>query len=96
MIGIFLEDAPSHMDAIVLGAANGAIQTVRREAHALAGSASNVGLACLTEASRALQHACERAGGIDAAAVAAVADALRAGAPLAAGWAKAHEGARTE
>ena len=91
MIGIFVEDAPAHIAAIQLGAANGAIQTVRREAHALAGSASNVGLADLTEASRALQHACERAGGIDAAAVAAVADALRAATPLAVAWAKAHE-----
>jgi signal transduction histidine kinase/HPt (histidine-containing phosphotransfer) domain-containing protein/FixJ family two-component response regulator len=90
MIGIFVEDAPAHIAAIRRGMAAGALQSVRREAHALAGAASNVGLTRLTEASRTLQHASERAGGPDADAVEAVAAALHHAVPLAIAWAEAH------
>ena len=90
MVGIFVEDAPAHMAAIRRGMADGAIQTVRRAAHALAGAASNVGLTQLTEAARALQHASERAGGPDADAIEAVAAALHHAVPLANAWVEAH------
>jgi hypothetical protein len=94
MIHIFLEDAPARMAAIRRGMANGAIQTVRREAHALAGAASNVGLSRLAEAAGALQNAVERSA-IDDAMIEPVAAALRDSLPLATAWAEALEGMAT-
>jgi HPt (histidine-containing phosphotransfer) domain-containing protein len=67
---------------------------VRREAHALAGAASNVGLPRLREAAGALQIAAERSGADDAA-VETVAAALRDSMPLATAWAEAHERVET-
>jgi CheY-like chemotaxis protein len=90
MVRIFLEDAPARMAAIRRGLATGANQTVRREAHALAGAASNVGLPRLGEAAFALQIAVERSGA-DEATVETVAAALRDSLPLATAWAEAHE-----
>jgi len=94
MVRIFLEDAPARMAAIRRGLANGAHQTVRREAHALAGAASNVGLSRLREAAGALQVAVERSA-VDDAAVETVAAALRDSLLLATAWADAHEGMAT-
>ena len=94
MIHIFLEDAPGRMAAIRRGVTNGANQTVRREAHALAGAASNVGLSRLSEAAGALQFAVERSG-VNDAMIETVAAALRDSLPLATNWAEAHEGLET-
>jgi hypothetical protein len=94
MVRIFLEDAPARMVAIRRAVAAGANQTVRREAHALAGAASNVGLTRLSEAAGALQTAVEQAQ-VDAAIVETVAAALRDSLPLATTWAEAHEGLET-
>lgn len=94
MVRIFLEDAPARMAAIRRSVATGANQTVRREAHALAGAASNVGLPRLSEAAGALQLAVERSG-VDEAIVETVAAALRDSLLLATHWANAHEGMAT-
>jgi HPt (histidine-containing phosphotransfer) domain-containing protein len=94
MIRIFLEDAPARMAAIGRGVAAGAYQTVRREAHAMAGAASNVGLPRLAEAAGALQIAAERSR-IDDTTVETVAAALRDSLPLATAWAEAHENLET-
>jgi signal transduction histidine kinase/DNA-binding response OmpR family regulator len=94
MVRIFLEDAPARMAAIRRGLASGANQAVRREAHALAGAASNVGLSRLGEAAGALQVAIERSG-MDDAMVERVAAALRDSLSLATAWAEAHEGLAT-
>jgi signal transduction histidine kinase/HPt (histidine-containing phosphotransfer) domain-containing protein/ActR/RegA family two-component response regulator len=91
MVNIFLEDAPARMAAIRRGVANGASQTVRREAHALAGAASNVGLSRLSEAAGALQNAIERTA-MDATDIEAVAAAFNDSLPLVAEWVAAHEG----
>jgi HPt (histidine-containing phosphotransfer) domain-containing protein len=91
MVDIFLADAPGRMAAIRRGLAEGANQTVRREAHALAGAASNVGLPRLSEAAGALQSAVERSG-VDEATVETVAAALRDSLPQVALWVEAHEG----
>jgi signal transduction histidine kinase/DNA-binding response OmpR family regulator len=90
LLRIFLEDAPARMVAIRRAMADGAIQIVRREAHALAGSAGTVGLSSLREAARILQLATERAGPDDAC-IETVAIALRDSLPLAIAWAEAHE-----
>jgi two-component system, sensor histidine kinase and response regulator len=94
MIGIFLEDAPARMAAIWRGLADGANQKVRREAHALAGAASNVGLPRLHDAAGALQFAVERSS-VDEATVETVAAALRDSLPLATVWVAAHQGLET-
>jgi HPt (histidine-containing phosphotransfer) domain-containing protein len=94
MVEIFLTDAPVRMAAIRRGLAEGADQTVRREAHALAGAASNVGLPRLSEASGALQSAVERSG-VDEATVETVAAALRDSLPQVRLWAAAHEELQT-
>jgi len=86
MARIFLEDAPHRMAAIRRGMANGSIQTVRREAHALAGAAGCVGLRRLSEAAYALQIASEQAAPAEAT-VEAVAGALRHVLPLLTYWA---------
>jgi HPt (histidine-containing phosphotransfer) domain-containing protein len=90
MLRIFLEDAPVHMAAIESAMERGSIQTVRREAHALAGAARTVGLPRLGDSAAALQKASEGSGP-DANAVATVATLLRDSLPLAAAWAEAHE-----
>lgn len=90
MLHIFLEDAPTHMAAIRRAMADGAIQTVRRESHALAGAARTVGLTRLGKVAAALQKASEGSGP-DNGAIETVADALRDSLPLAATWADAHE-----
>ncbi len=90
MVRIFLEDAPVRMAAIRRGLVDGANQTVRREAHALAGAASNVGLPRLAAAAGSLQIAVERSG-VDEAAVEAVAAALHDSLPLVTAWAEAHQ-----
>jgi hypothetical protein len=94
MVRIFLEDSPARMAAIRRGLADGAIQTVRREAHSLGGAASNVGLPRLSKAAGALQAAVERSG-LDEAAVEIVADALRDSVLLLTPWADAHTGMET-
>jgi len=90
MLRIFLEDAPSHMMAIRHAMTSGAIQTVRREAHALAGAASTVGLTRLGRLAAALQKASEGTGPA-AEVVEMLAEALRESLPLAAAWADAHD-----
>jgi HPt (histidine-containing phosphotransfer) domain-containing protein len=91
MLRIFLEDAPPHMEAITRALASGAIQTVRREAHALAGAARTVGLTRLGRLAAALQKASEGTGPA-AEVVEALNEALRESLPLAAAWADAHDG----
>jgi HPt (histidine-containing phosphotransfer) domain-containing protein len=90
MLRIFLEDAPSHMMAIRHAMTSGAIQTVRREAHALAGAARTVGLTRLGRLAAALQKASEGTGPA-AEVVEMLAEALRESLPLAAAWADAHD-----
>ena len=90
MIRVFLQDAPARMVAIQRAAADGAAQIVRREAHALAGAAWNVGLARLGKTVGALQSLCERAEPDDAS-IEAVAIVLRDSSLLAAAWADQHE-----
>ena len=90
VIHAFLEDAPGRVAAIQRAMADGAILTIRREAHALAGAARNVGLTPLGEAAYALQKASEGAGP-DAAAVDALAGLLRDVIPAATAWAKARD-----
>jgi signal transduction histidine kinase/CheY-like chemotaxis protein/HPt (histidine-containing phosphotransfer) domain-containing protein len=90
LIGVFREDAPARMVAIRAAMAHGAIQTVRLEAHALAGAARNVGLVRLGDAADALRRASEQAGPSQAA-VELVAAALDDSLPLAAAWADAHQ-----
>ncbi len=91
VIHAFLEDAPGRVAAIQRAMADGAILTIRREAHALAGAARNVGLTPLGEAAYALQKASEGAGP-DTVAVEALAAMLRDVIPAATAWAKAQEG----
>jgi HPt (histidine-containing phosphotransfer) domain-containing protein len=69
--------------------ADGAIQVVRREAHALAGAARTVGLTHLGKVAAALQKASEGTGP-DHGAVGTVAAVLQASLPLAAAWADGH------
>jgi signal transduction histidine kinase/CheY-like chemotaxis protein/HPt (histidine-containing phosphotransfer) domain-containing protein len=95
MVRVFLEDTPPRMVAIRRAMADGAIQTIRREAHAMAGAAGSVGLPRLHEAAAALQDASERAGPDDAT-IEAVAAALHDSLPLVTAWAEAHEGLATE
>jgi HPt (histidine-containing phosphotransfer) domain-containing protein len=90
VIQAFLEDAPARMEAICQAMRGGAIQTLRREAHALAGAARNVGLARLGSAAAALQKASEGSGP-DEAMIETAAAALRDSVPLATAWADAHE-----
>lgn len=90
MLRIFQEDAPPRMTAIHRAMASGAIQTVRREAHAMAGAARTVGLTRLGRLAAALQKASEGTGP-DAEVVETLAEALRESLPLAAAWADAHD-----
>ena len=86
----FLEEGPERMAAIQRAMAEGRSHTVRREAHALAGAARNVGLIRLGEAAHALQKATEMTDRPDAA-VAAVAALLADTIPLAGAWVRAHD-----
>lgn len=95
MLRMFLEDAPMHMAAIQRAAAEGASQTVRREAHALAGAARTVGLPRLGHAAAELQKASE-GGRLDQIAIDAVAVAFRDSVPLATAWIEANESLSTE
>jgi two-component system, sensor histidine kinase and response regulator len=90
MIEIFLSDAPARMTAIQRAMADGDIQTIRREAHALAGAACNVGLARLANAGGALQRASEGSGPDDVS-IKTLAAAFSDSLPLAAAWVEAHE-----
>ena len=76
----FLEEGPARVAAIDRAFAEGAIQVLRREAHALAGAARNVGLIALGEAAHRLQRATEGAGP-DAAGVASISELLDASLP---------------
>ena len=82
---IFMEEGPLRVAAIERAMAAGAISTLRREAHALAGAARNLGFVRLGNAAYALQTASEAAGPTEAA-VAAIAIILRETLPLMAGW----------
>ena len=84
----FLEEGPLRLGAIRAAQGRGAIVVIRREAHALAGAARNVGLVRLGEAAYALQRAAEGAGP-GAAAVEALGALLRDSLPLAAAWSDA-------
>ncbi len=86
----FLEDAPARVEAIQAAMAEGAIHIVRREAHALAGAARNVGLAPLGDAAYALQKSCEGTGP-DPAAIDALAVLLKDAVTVIAPWAEEHE-----
>jgi CheY-like chemotaxis protein/HPt (histidine-containing phosphotransfer) domain-containing protein len=90
IVRAFLEDAPIRMAAIKGAMEAGAIQTVRREAHALAGAARNVGLTRLGDAAYALQIICGQALP-DAAEIEVVAEALRCTLSVATEWADANE-----
>ena len=86
----FLEEGPARLEAIERGLADSHMQAVRREAHALAGAARNVGLTRLGEAAYALQVATEgTASAHDAAAI--LSSLLDKTLPLAAAWAAEHE-----
>ncbi len=82
---IFMEEGPLRVAAIERAMAEGAISTLRREAHALAGAARNLGLVRLGNAAYALQTASEAAGPTEAA-VKAIVIMLRETLPLMAGW----------
>jgi signal transduction histidine kinase/CheY-like chemotaxis protein len=58
-IGLFREDAPVRLAALHRALAARSITVLRREAHALAGAARNVGLAALGDFAYALQKAVE-------------------------------------
>ena len=88
VMSAFLEEGPDRLAAIERAMAGRAIQTVRREAHALAGAARNVGLTRLGEAAYKLQKASEGAGP-DPRAVAELGALLRDTLPLAIPWAQA-------
>jgi HPt (histidine-containing phosphotransfer) domain-containing protein len=90
ILRIFHEDAPPHMTAIHRAMDAGAVQTVRREAHALAGAARTVGLTLLARHAAALQRASEGSGPA-LIMVEALESALRQSLPVAAAWADAHD-----
>ena len=90
VVRAFLEEAPGHLDAITRAMADGAIQSVRRSAHALTGAARNLGLARLGEAASMLQQVSER-GLPDTACFEYLAAVLHDTLPLAEAWAEAHE-----
>lgn len=91
MIRIFAEDAPVRMAAIRRGVTAGAWQTVRREAHAIAGAAITVGLPRLSEAAGVVQNTAERTE-VDDTIVETFAAVLRDSMRLATTWADAHDG----
>jgi HPt (histidine-containing phosphotransfer) domain-containing protein len=68
----------------------GAIQTIRREAHALAGAARTIGFPKLGQSAATLQRACEGSGP-GAGEIETMADLLRQSLLLASAWADAHE-----
>jgi signal transduction histidine kinase/CheY-like chemotaxis protein len=90
MLRIFLEDAPVHMAAIRRAMADGRVQVLRREAHALAGAARTVGLRRLGGRAAALQLASEGTGPGQTL-VEAVAMTLHDSLPAAAAWADSHD-----
>ena len=86
----FLEEGPPRLEAIQNAMARDAIPVVRREAHALAGAARNVGLTRLGDAAYALQKATELSGP-EAASIEALAVLLRDTLPLVVAWTQARE-----
>jgi len=86
----FLEEGPERLNAIRHAIAEGAIQLVRREAHALTGAARNLGLTRIGMAASTLQEMSER-DVPDAVCFRSLCDAFRETLPLAADWATAHE-----
>jgi HPt (histidine-containing phosphotransfer) domain-containing protein len=52
LIGLYLADAPSKLDAVMEGMRTGDLDKVERAAHSLKGSSGNLG-------ARQLQHTCE-------------------------------------
>ena len=86
----FLEEGPPRLEAIQDAMARDAIPVVRREAHALAGAARNVGLTRLGDAAYALQKATELSGP-EAASIEALAVLLRDTLPLVVAWTQARE-----
>ena len=90
VIQVFLEEGPVRMEAIQNAMAAGALTVVRRESHALAGAARNIGLTRLGEAAYAIQKATEQSGP-DARSIAALALLLDRTLPLAIAWAQAQE-----
>ena len=90
VLRVFLEEGPLRGARIQSAWEKGAIQTIRREAHALAGAARNVGLTCLGEEAYALQKAAERPL-LDPAAVESVLALLHDSLPLALEWVEEHE-----
>lgn len=91
----FQEEGPARLNAIKDAMRQGRLQTVRREAHALAGAARNVGLTRLGEAAYALQLSTEGDGPRDAS-ITILAALLAQTLPLAAAWAREHEDAICE
>ena len=65
VLRMFQEDAPERMAAIAAALSAGSVPGIRREAHALAGAARNVGLARLGDAAYALQLTTESPAGGD-------------------------------
>ncbi len=59
VIRIFLEDAPQQIEKIRGGLASGKVEVVECEAHALKGSAANIGARILSEAALRLETAAE-------------------------------------
>lgn len=90
VIQVFLEEGPARVEAIQNAMAAGALTVVRREAHALAGAARNIGLTRLGEAAYAIQKATEQSGP-GAESIAALATLLDRTLPLAIVWAQAQE-----
>ncbi len=86
----FLEEGPERLNAIRDAMADGAIQSIRREAHALTGAARNLGLTRIGVAASSLQEMSER-DVPDAACFRCLSDAFRDTLPVAADWALAHE-----
>lgn len=57
LVELFLELEPGRMDALAHAVAGGALDDVRTQAHALAGSFRNMALDRLGERAKALEHA---------------------------------------
>ncbi len=88
-MAIFEDDVPIRIAAMYSCFAEGEVQRLRREAHALAGAARNLGLVRFGETAYAIQRASE-GGGVDADAVRDLALSAEQGLSALAGWKAEH------
>jgi HPt (histidine-containing phosphotransfer) domain-containing protein len=90
VLHVFLTEAAMRGAAIRRAMDESALSTLRREAHALAGAARNLGMTRLGEAAYALQKECERSGP-SAASVNALETMVNETLTLASSWLRDHE-----